>query len=82
MKTATKAYVEMIVRCKAFSGEGVKAHRVRVDDVNVRVQERAEAGGNVGTGAAAADERDVHGVKGREFEFEQDRRIEQVIGWR
>jgi hypothetical protein len=39
MKTATKAYVEMIVRCKAFSGEGVKAHRVRVDDVNVRVQD-------------------------------------------
>lgn len=39
MKTATKAQVEMVVRCKAFSGEGVKDHRVRVDDVNVRVQD-------------------------------------------
>jgi hypothetical protein len=41
MKTATKAQVEMTVRCKAFSGEGIKAHRVRVDDVNVRVYDSA-----------------------------------------
>jgi hypothetical protein len=37
IKTPTKAQVEMTVRCKAFSGEGVKEHRVRVDDVSVRV---------------------------------------------
>lgn len=40
MKTATKAYVEMTVRCKAFSGEGIKDHRVRVDDANVRVYDQ------------------------------------------
>lgn len=37
MKTPTKAQVEMTVRCKAFTGEGIKNHRVMVDDVNVRV---------------------------------------------
>lgn len=37
MPQPTKAQVEMTVRAKAFSGEGVRQHRVMVDDVNVRV---------------------------------------------
>lgn len=37
MTQPTKATVEMTVRAKAFTGEGVKTHRVMVDDVNVRV---------------------------------------------
>ena len=33
----TKAQVEITVRCKPFSGQPAKEHRVMVDDVNVRV---------------------------------------------
>lgn len=36
-KQPTKAGVEITVRAKAFSDEGVRKHRVLVDDVNVRV---------------------------------------------
>lgn len=37
MTQPTKAQVEMTIRAKAFSGEGVRQHRVMVDDANVRV---------------------------------------------
>ena len=37
MSQPTKAMVEMTVKAKAFTGEGVRSHRVMVDDVNVRV---------------------------------------------
>ena len=37
MVQPTKAMVEMTVKAKAFTGEGVREHRVMVDDVNVRV---------------------------------------------
>lgn len=37
MSNRTEATVELTVKAKAFSGEGVRTHRVMVDDVNVRV---------------------------------------------
>lgn len=37
MASPTKAQVPLTVRAKAFAGEGVREHRVMVDDVNVRV---------------------------------------------
>ena len=37
MTQPTKAQVEMTVRAKAFTGEGVREHRCMVDDVHVRV---------------------------------------------
>ena len=37
MTQPTKAMVELTVRAKAFSNEGVRDHRVMVDDANVRV---------------------------------------------
>lgn len=37
MAQPTKAQVELTIRAKAFTGEGVREHRVMVDGVNVRV---------------------------------------------
>jgi len=37
MVQPTKAMVEMTVKAKAFAGQGVRSHRVMVDDLNVRV---------------------------------------------
>ena len=37
MSQPTKAMVLMTIRAKAFTGEGIRSHRVMVDDVNVRV---------------------------------------------
>jgi len=36
-KQPTKAGVVVLARAKAFAGEGVREHRMLVDDVNVRV---------------------------------------------
>ena len=72
--TKKRVYLNQLIHIGVNEGE-----RIRQAE---RKQERAEAGGDVGAGPAAADEREVHGVKGRKFEFEQDRRVKQVIGWR
>lgn len=37
----SRTKVEMTIRAKAFAGEGVRTHRVLVDDVAVRVYDRA-----------------------------------------